>query len=209
MNKIDQLPMRLKKLRGEKKISQKTLADDLGVSQVAVAYWENGKRIPAWETLEKLATYFNVSPTYLLGWDNDFDLLNFGISLKEVRIKNRLSQKDFAERMNISEKEVRLIEAGQMIPEPFLIRKISLFFNLPIYSPFQAYEIIKLSYSVNSKTENNVKTDLSNFDKKYIISLIDQLNETGLARIKEHLEDLIKIPEYRIDSEPHEPTEEK
>ena len=57
----------LKKVRQDKKLTQKEVADALGISQPSYQQWENGKRSPSGETLEKLATYFNVSVDYLLG----------------------------------------------------------------------------------------------------------------------------------------------
>ena len=57
----------LKKIRNERNISQKTVADFLGVSQQAYANYENGKRQPEYKILAILADYFNVSVDYLLG----------------------------------------------------------------------------------------------------------------------------------------------
>ena len=59
---------RLKQLRAEKHITQKQLADFLNVTQNAVFNWENGKRKPSIEMIEKIAVFFNVSPSYLMGW---------------------------------------------------------------------------------------------------------------------------------------------
>lgn len=57
----------LKKLREENKISQQKLANELKVSQSTVGMWENGKNKPEFDTLIKIADYFNVSVDYLLG----------------------------------------------------------------------------------------------------------------------------------------------
>ena len=57
----------LKKLRESKNISQYKLADELNVSQGAVAMWESGKREPDFKTVQKIASYFNVSVDNLLG----------------------------------------------------------------------------------------------------------------------------------------------
>lgn len=60
---------RLKQLRKEKKVSQKTLADALFISQQAIAKWESDKSSPNPETVRKIAEYFNVSTDYLLEVD--------------------------------------------------------------------------------------------------------------------------------------------
>lgn len=57
----------LKRLREENKISQQKLANELKVSQSTVGMWENGKNKPEFDTLIKIADYFNVSVDYLLG----------------------------------------------------------------------------------------------------------------------------------------------
>ncbi len=60
---------RLKQLRKEKKVSQKTLADALFISQQAIAKWESDKSSPNPETVRRIAEYFNVSTDYLLEVD--------------------------------------------------------------------------------------------------------------------------------------------
>ena len=61
--------IRLKKLREEKNMSQYVFAKDFGIAQSTVGGWESGKREPNFETVQKLADYFNVSVDYLLGRD--------------------------------------------------------------------------------------------------------------------------------------------
>ena len=57
----------LKELREEHHLSQRQLADILGLAYSTVAMYENGKREPNYETLENIADYFNVDMNYLLG----------------------------------------------------------------------------------------------------------------------------------------------
>ena len=58
---------RIRKLRKEKGITQKELADYLGVAVSAVNKYEAGKRMPVPETIAKMADYFNADTDYLLG----------------------------------------------------------------------------------------------------------------------------------------------
>ena len=60
-------PDALKLLRKARKINQMELAEKLGVSRSAIATWECGKRQPDFETLCRVADFFNVSADYLLG----------------------------------------------------------------------------------------------------------------------------------------------
>lgn len=58
---------RLKELRLEKTLSQEKLSKETGISQTAIARWENGERNPSMECLIILAKYFCVSIDYLVG----------------------------------------------------------------------------------------------------------------------------------------------
>ena len=58
---------RLKSLRNEKGALQKDVAEYLKISTSAYVFYEQGKRIPDVETLNKLSDYYNVSIDYLLG----------------------------------------------------------------------------------------------------------------------------------------------
>lgn len=59
--------IRLKALRTDKGLSQKEMAEYLGISQPAYANYERQAREADYETLKKLADYFNVTTDYLLG----------------------------------------------------------------------------------------------------------------------------------------------
>lgn len=61
------LNIRLKELRKENGITQSELAKSLNVSRSSIAMYENGDRIPSYETLEAISDFFNVSILYLLG----------------------------------------------------------------------------------------------------------------------------------------------
>ena len=57
----------IRKFRKKKKITQKALADEMGVSRQAVCMWEIDKRELKVTTLNKLAKIFNVSIKDLVG----------------------------------------------------------------------------------------------------------------------------------------------
>lgn len=58
---------RLKLLRKNAGLTQKDMAQHFQTSQPSYQAWESGKRNPNKESIEKLATFFNVSVDYLLG----------------------------------------------------------------------------------------------------------------------------------------------
>lgn len=57
-------------LRTSAKLSQKDFAKLIGVSQTAVNFWENGKRQPKLEQLQKICNYFDISLKTLLHDDS-------------------------------------------------------------------------------------------------------------------------------------------
>lgn len=60
---------RIKELRESSNISQRELANSIGVSQQAIANYENGERSPRKKEIwEKLANYFNVPVGYIQGY---------------------------------------------------------------------------------------------------------------------------------------------
>ncbi|MBB4823731.1 transcriptional regulator with XRE-family HTH domain [Sporosarcina luteola] len=61
------LGQRLKKLRIERNLTQKQLAEKIKVTHVSISGYENGNRYPDTDTLQRLADYFDVSTDYLLG----------------------------------------------------------------------------------------------------------------------------------------------
>jgi len=58
---------RLRKLREENNMTQKEIADKLGITRAAVGLYEQGKRNIDNKTLINLTKIFNVSADYLLG----------------------------------------------------------------------------------------------------------------------------------------------
>lgn len=61
---------RLKKLRKEKGLTQKKLADILHLQNTAVSKYELGERKPDQDTLIQIAKFFNVSLDFLVGNSN-------------------------------------------------------------------------------------------------------------------------------------------
>lgn len=52
---------KLKQLRKEKGLTQRQLADEIGLGKSAIGMYESGKRTPEFETLEAICDFFNVN----------------------------------------------------------------------------------------------------------------------------------------------------
>ena len=68
---------RIKELRKLNKISQKELSKNLNITQQALSYYEQEKRVPNEPTWQALANFFNVSVPYLQGIDKEIYDLKF------------------------------------------------------------------------------------------------------------------------------------
>lgn len=73
---------RLKELRQEKKLSQKELAENIGVHYRTLQNWENGESQIKPEKAQQLADFFGVSVGYLLGYTNNPKLYSDEIAIE-------------------------------------------------------------------------------------------------------------------------------
>ncbi len=62
---------KLKTLRTGQKLSQRELAERLGVAKSIVSYYESGDRYPSYDILVKMAHLFHVTTDYLLDIDKN------------------------------------------------------------------------------------------------------------------------------------------
>lgn len=62
--------MRLKELREDKDLNQKTIAEFLNIKQNTYSQYETGQRQIPIDALIKLSEYYNVSTDYILGLSN-------------------------------------------------------------------------------------------------------------------------------------------
>lgn len=77
-------PERLRELRKQEHISQKNLSQYLGFGPTAISSYETGRNEPCYDTLLKLARFFDISIDYLIG---NADLPRPSHDLTEQEIK--------------------------------------------------------------------------------------------------------------------------
>ena len=112
---------KLKKLRQGKKLTQTEFADKIGISRGTYAHYEINKRHPDYQTLIKIAKFFDVSTDYLLGvTDNPSRDEN-----KEQKLKEFLEQPGvpYDENTYIPEEKLKalreLLESvAEKLPDP-------------------------------------------------------------------------------------------
>ena len=87
--------IRIKEFRESLGLSQKQLADALGLDRTTVNKWESGNNMPTVATLSKIAAFFDVTTDQLLG-HTDMNAGNNTVRLRECREMSGLSQRDVA-----------------------------------------------------------------------------------------------------------------
>ena len=90
----------IKKLRTERNLAQKDLAEKLNVEAYTVSDWEQGRCEPSIDMLIKIADYFGVTIDYLVNHKvNSYDYTKF--SLAQLELINYIK--------NLNDKEVTRI----------------------------------------------------------------------------------------------------
>ena len=90
---IQGLPEKLKDLRNQYNLSQRSVAQHLGVSPSIISGYETGERTPSTENLLALSYLYHCSTDYLLGRDSSKQpsLLNVdGLDTKQVQLLSEL-----------------------------------------------------------------------------------------------------------------------
>ena len=102
---------RLKKLRQEKKLSQKELAENIGVHYRTLQNWENGESQIKPEKAQQLADYFEVSVGYLLGYSD----VRFEFEQIEKAIKTRLINSESTINKDVFENTLKIVERARFL----------------------------------------------------------------------------------------------
>ena len=121
---------RLKELRQKNNLTLEKLGQKVNIPKNTLSRYESGKREPKIETWKKLADYFNVSTSYLMGLNNN----SFGNRIKELRIKNGLSQGDLAEKIGLTRQAISNYENNERTPNDKIWQKLADCFNVSITS---------------------------------------------------------------------------
>jgi transcriptional regulator with XRE-family HTH domain len=134
--------MRLYELRNSHGITQKQLAEAIGVTIRTITNYENGSRKPDIDTLIAIADYFRVSLDYLCGLTDDVEKRGeivypqFAGRLQELRKSKNLDIWAFAELFDISARNYAGYEIGETMPD------------LPVIAMFADYFDVSLDYLV-------------------------------------------------------------
>ncbi|WP_339259304.1 helix-turn-helix domain-containing protein [Lysinibacillus sp. FSL K6-3209] len=131
------LGVRLKYLRKSNNKTQQDIADILGITRPAYTAYEQGKRNPDYEILEKIADYYNVSIDYLLGRTDNKGALHT--------------------QAGISDNEYNNLSAYQKEVIDFFLTREDLFFKNQPENLLDALEQFEVFYEVLKRQQENKK----------------------------------------------------
>ena len=115
---------KLKEIREYEGYTQKEVAQMLNVKRSTYAGWECGKDIIPLRKLYEFAHIFHLSLDYIMGESpnipiekdaKEIDLQTVAKNLKEFRLKEQISQKEFAKSIHTSQTSIHKYENGKSL----------------------------------------------------------------------------------------------
>lgn len=165
----------IKELRKEKNMTQKELAEKLGVTANAVGNWENGRRMPDYSLLNDLCSILDTNINELLS----------GERLKENNYKIK-----YDENLENILKEYYKIKKQRKVIKNILIVVIAIFLTI-ILRGLILLEVISLNFLIPYK---NI-TGIENYDKNYFIEKYGGDLDSNLAIFPDDISNMIS-PEF-------------
>ena len=111
---------RIKQLRKQKGLTQKEMAEAVGVGVSTIAMWESGKRTPSFKLLNDLSDLFDKSIDYILGTSDD----DRSPKLNDAQIEQLGTWEIQSELIDILRQYLQLDEYGKMNVRSLLNREL-------------------------------------------------------------------------------------
>lgn len=90
MDEIYDFGIILQRLRKEKGMTQKQLADRIHKESSIISRYEKGLQNPTFETVKEFAAIFNVSMDYLAGMERDSNISTLGLNSEQIAVTKNL-----------------------------------------------------------------------------------------------------------------------
>lgn len=160
-------------LRREKRISQRTAAGDLQVSQALLSHYENGLREPGLAFVVRAADYYGVSCDYLLGRSLSRDNGTLPTVSNAGEVKSGDSLTEMYKKL-IADSSALLLEAASRSGSQKLVEEIYKYLSVA------AYKLFRYLYQADDANPPEAfKTDTKVFD-----SLCDALMKLTELKIR-------------------------
>ena len=166
---IENFGKNISNLRREKNISQEELAEFVGVGKAAISKIELGTSYPTFANLEKIAQFFNATPTQLFG--------------TELEIQLELSRKNIDE---YEKKATYILEAAKAISD---IKKILFKVEPKITISKDGKKLYTLK---NSKTGETILTE-NTINSEYDLIVKEPNLYTQILNVADSIQDIKKL----------------
>lgn len=166
---IENFGKNISNLRREKNISQEELAEFVGVGKAAISKIELGTSYPTFANLEKIAQFFNATPTQLFG--------------TELEIQLELSRKNIDE---YEKKATYILEAAKAISD---IKKILFKVEPKITISEDGKKLYTLK---NSKTGETILTE-NTINSEYDLIVKEPNLYTQILNVADSIQDIKKL----------------
>lgn len=144
----------LKKVRESYDLTQREIAKILKISKTSYNYFETGEHIIPLKHLNNFCNIFHVSMDYICNLTNynikdykkyKLNTKEIGIKLKQIRIKNKLTQTELAKILNTSQSNISSYENGNTLILTAFLYNYAKYFNISMDYLTGRKENIKIS----------------------------------------------------------------
>ena len=179
--------------RKSNKMTQKELAAKSGVSEISIRSYENNKRNPKYETLEKIADVLGIPVSEISGYKlqgqcDNLRALSLGERIRRLRLEKNLKQSDLAKKANISRVTLGNYERGDRTPNTDSAKQIAEALEVPV------------SELLNEECEENNELLRLIIDKKNLDVEVDikedylfKLDEEEIEEINNKAKEIFRI----------------
>lgn len=133
---------RLFDIREINDLSQEKMAKKLQVARQNYSFWETGTKFIPLKHLNNFCNIFDISMDYILKLNdlkhnnlikiNTLDKKEIGKRIKEIRIKNNVTQKELANILNTTQSTISAYEAGKTLVITSFAYQICKYFNISL-----------------------------------------------------------------------------
>lgn len=114
----ENFPRVFKELRTANKLTQDDMANFLNISRSSVGMYEQGKREPSYEMMEKIADYFNVDIDYLIGRKETTERIPTMSNAFNERLEYYLNNSDEINK-KVLNSIMTIVNAYPKLPKPY------------------------------------------------------------------------------------------
>ena len=179
--------------RKSNKMTIKELAAKSGVSEISIRSYENNKRNPKYENLEKIAYVLGIPVSEILGYKlqgqcDNLRALSLGERIRTIRKNKKITLKELADKINVSTPTVSRYESNKREPNYETLLLIAEALEVPV------------SELLNEECEENNELLRLIIDKKNLDVEVDikedylfKLDEEEIEEINNKAKEIFRI----------------